>query len=137
MNKNTGTVKALVASALLLGGLVAGPLISRAVDAAGSKGPATKGGIQWSTTVDAARAEAKKSGRPILVEFYADWCGPCKEMARTTLKAPAVVNMTRSFVPVRVNVDQNPAFAAKYGVGPIPSNFVIKPSGEVILYAPR
>lgn len=59
-----------------------------------------------------------KSSVPVLVDFYADWCGPCKRLA------PVLDELARELPDakiVKVNVDYNPGLAAQYGVDSIPS----------------
>ncbi|MDH5362049.1 MAG: thioredoxin [Aigarchaeota archaeon] len=66
---------------------------------------------------------------PILVDFWAEWCAPCKFME------PLFQELAGSFfgrvVFVRVNVDENPATASKYGVRAIPTFVVFKDGNEV------
>lgn len=73
-------------------------------------------------------AEVLKSELPVLVDFYADWCGPCKMMA------PVIEEIADEFtgkVKVgKLNVDESPATASKYKVMSIPTLLVIK-NGEV------
>ena len=59
-----------------------------------------------------------KSDVPVLVDFYADWCGPCRQLA-TLLEELAAE--TASVKIVKVNVDDSPALAQQYGVDSIPS----------------
>lgn len=58
-------------------------------------------------------------GLPVLVDFFADWCGPCKAMA------PALEQVARQLAGqvrvLKVNVDRNPAAAQQYGVQSIPT----------------
>jgi len=72
--------------------------------------------------------EVLKSDIPVLVDFYADWCGPCKMMA------PVVEKIAEKYagkVKVgKLNVDASPASAAKYKVMSIPTFLVFK-NGEV------
>ena len=72
-------------------------------------------------------AEVLKSEIPVLVDFYADWCGPCK------LVGPIVEQLTDEYagrVKVgKVDVDESPDLAMKYGVMSIPT-FVIFRHGE-------
>ena len=73
-------------------------------------------------------AEVLKSEIPVLVDFYADWCGPCK------LVAPIVEQVAEEYagrVAVgKVNVDESPDLAMKYGVMSIPT-FIIFRKGEI------
>jgi thioredoxin 1 len=66
---------------------------------------------------------------PVLVDFYADWCAPCK-MMQPVLEAFAQEAGERVKV-VKINVDKNPNAAAAYGVRGIPT-FILFKSGQII-----
>jgi thioredoxin 1 len=68
-----------------------------------------------------------KSDKPVLVDFYADWCGPCK------LAAPILDELSTSQSDVtilKMNVDENPATSPKYGIMSIPTVIVFKKGAE-------
>ena len=88
-------------------------------------------GVRWVEGYEAAVAQAKASEKPLLVEFYADWCGPCRLMEATTFRDGKVVRRAESFVPVRVNIDQRRDLAVKFGVSSIPYVVVLAPGGEM------
>ena len=71
-------------------------------------------------------SELINSDRPVLVDFYATWCGPCKAVA-PVLKELADEMPGVYFI--KVDVDKNPAAAAKYGVRGVPT-FVLFRRGE-------
>ena len=71
----------------------------------------------------------KNAEKPVLVDFYADWCGPCKMMA------PMIAELAAEFdgeLKVgKLNVDENPEIAQKYDVMSIPMFAFIK-NGELV-----
>lgn len=73
-------------------------------------------------------SEVLKSDKPVLVDFYADWCGPCKMMA------PVVEELAELYDGKakvgKLNVDNNEEVAMKYGVMSIPTILVIK-NGQI------
>lgn len=88
---------------------------------------------EWETDLDAALAEAKKSGRPVLIHFYADWCGPCRQMESTVLNTSKVLEAARtSCIAVKVNLDHHESVAQKYGVAALPTDVFVSPEGEVL-----
>jgi len=69
-----------------------------------------------------------KSRKPVLVDFYADWCGPCKEIPPVLKKVKQELKDVRI---IKVNVDRNPFIASRYKVNRLPTLIVFK-EGEPI-----
>ncbi|MBQ1230406.1 MAG: thioredoxin [Clostridia bacterium] len=79
--------------------------------------------------VDAQILETlKQQDKPVLLDFYADWCGPCRMLS------PVIEEIAKEWEDIvvgKVNVDENPDLASTFGVVSIPTLVVLK-DGKVI-----
>jgi thioredoxin 1 len=80
-------------------------------------------------TDETFEADVLKNDKPVLVDYWAEWCGPCK-MVAPVLDAIAEEHGDKLDI-VKLNVDENPVITQKYGILNIPTLGVFK-NGEVV-----
>jgi thiol:disulfide interchange protein DsbD len=107
--------------------------LQNAPTAAGSA--LSSSGIQWSDYSDKELEQAVVEARPLLMDFYADWCIPCKELDKLTFSQPEVVEMSRKFVMVKVDLTSSSNITAirlkdQYKIKGVPTLVFLKPDGS-------
>lgn len=87
----------------------------------------------WHQNYDDACREAKAANLPILLHFYADWCGPCQQMEQGVLNSPDVMRQLGTVVVgAKIDVDHHPQIVARYAVEGYPFDLVVSPDGKVL-----
>jgi thioredoxin 1 len=94
--------------------------------------------IQAIAGEDSFQSTVVKSKAPVVVDFWAQWCGPC--LATAPILEELAKEYTGKIEFVKVDVDANGSLAAKYGIASIPTMIVFKggqPAQQIIGYRPK
>ena len=87
--------------------------------------------IQWQPTFESALAAAKRTKKPIMVDFFATWCGPCKLLDEKVYSNAKVVAASRNWINVKVDGEKRADLMKKYGVTGFPTVAYLYPTGKV------
>lgn len=87
----------------------------------------------WEKSFASAVKKASAANRPIFVDFYADWCGPCKKLEQS-FADPKVKGLLQRATCLRIDVDRNPDDAARFRVGSIPRLLLLSADGKRVLW---
>jgi thiol:disulfide interchange protein DsbD len=86
--------------------------------------------------VDAALAQARAEHKPVMIDFFAEWCAACKELDRETYVAPTVVTEAQRFVRIKVDgtnaLDPLDALYARFGINGLPTVAFVSSEGKVL-----
>jgi thiol:disulfide interchange protein DsbD len=94
--------------------------------------------ITWMSNEEEARAKATAEGKPMLIDFGAEWCTACKELEHDTFPDPNVRNEAKRFIALRVDVTDDEdkkviAIKDKYKVVGLPTVIMLDKSGKEVV----
>lgn len=87
---------------------------------------------KWMASFEEAVTAAKAQNKLILVDFMADWCGPCKMMEAEVFTTPEFKELTKDMVLVKVDVDVRTDLASKYGIEAMPTTKFVNGNGQIV-----
>jgi thiol:disulfide interchange protein DsbD len=93
--------------------------------------------IQWESYSGAMLDQANRESKSVFIDFYADWCVPCKELDAETFSTPEVINRSREFIMLKVNLTssddaRSKALIEKFQIRGVPTLIFLQPDGQEI-----
>jgi len=108
--------------------------LAEKIAAAGMRGPEGAADVQWQPWSEAKLEEAARTNTPVFIDFYADWCIPCKELDRDTFSQPEFLELSRAFVMLKADMTKSSdplarRLEARYKIRGVPTLVFLTPDG--------
>lgn len=87
---------------------------------------------KWYYDLEEAKKVAKSTNRKIFVDFYAEWCGPCKLLAAEVFPLPEFKKLSKDLVFCKIDVDAQPTVSKAYNITAMPTQLVLNADGSVV-----
>lgn len=87
---------------------------------------------KWFTDLDEAKKIAAATNRKIFVDFFAEWCGPCKRLEADCFGTAEFKALSKKLVFLRIDVDKQPAVSKAYGITAMPTQMIVNPDGSIV-----
>lgn len=88
--------------------------------------------VKWRTDFEKAAKDAKKANKPIMIDFYTDWCGWCKKLDKDVYTDSRVVDLSKKFVCVKIDGDENRKLVEKYDLQGYPTIVFLNSKSEEV-----
>lgn len=88
--------------------------------------------IKWHEYLTEALKLARENNKPVMVDTYTSWCGWCKKMDKETFADQSIIELSSSFVCLRVNPEEDETFSSKYTIKDFPTVIFLKSDGTEI-----
>jgi len=95
-----------------------------------NRSASTPASFDWNVNLQQELTQASETNRPILVNFHATWCGPCKMMDREVFSRAEVGEALANWIPVSIDVDEDPKTSDVFGIQSMPTLVILSPHGK-------
>lgn len=92
--------------------------------------------IDWQRDFEKAKEIAKSENKPMMIDFYTDWCGWCKKLDSDTYSNKEVAELAKEFICVKINAEQQQKLAKEFGVSGFPYIVFLTAQGSQLSNVP-